>query len=771
MSESLAATFRQLTTPALPPGAGEPFPHQLAVADALLGGRRVVLRAPVASGKTLAAWFPWLAARAQRYDFPPSLLHALPGGVCYHDMATRLRAVTAPLGLSVGVQTESDAYDPFLLSDAIVTSADYLLGIALHRPIGLHPGLSNINAGALLGAYLVFDEFPALISRDALVLWLGLLRQYYPATPCLFSTSVWPRALASRMAELLGAELIDAGDTHIGGRRIWSQERALNAETILRRHRGRTIVVCNTVRGAQTLYRAMRRAQTAGAGRPCELLLLHQYQFATDRRPIEARVAELFGRDAGDTSAVLVTTSCIKSGPDLTAETLITDPAPPDALLRRAGHCARVPGSEGRVIVAAVTEQTPGDAYPAPPWPLLLAHLTDDTLKTSGQELAALDAVWDEARPEHLPDTLRDLPTDAEADAAPRRVMAGVDPFPRHLFTRVGTCLHRVPETVHDPFELERFSLAASSLERGHTQWQASGCPGEWFALAPRWPHATAQAPSWSLVREGHEFRAAARLIVLNAEAVSYDPVIGLELCAGTAYQSRRLPEQHTTWSPFDQHVQRYDEHAARTLAAYEQLAPWYRYVLRRLGVRWQIPLVQLEQWARLCILWHDAGKLTAEWQRAARRWQAETMRRALPEGLYARVDYQPRRDGRYPCPGHACTSARALARPLAMLLSPHDAVHAGTIAALAHHHGLGPAETTDLTPHPDAWALLLEVAAPVVDTRELRRLDRVGWTQQTRGLPEVPTTPPDDPDAWMAYSLLARAIRLADREVALGQE
>jgi hypothetical protein len=66
---------------------------------------------------------------------------------------------------------------------------------------------------------------------------------------------------------------------------------------------------------------------------------------------------------------------------------------------------------------------------------------------------------------------------------------------------------------------------------------------------------------------------------------------------------------------------------------------------------------------------------------------------------------------------------------------------------------------------------LLLEVAAPVVDTRELRRLDRVGWTQQTRGLPEVPTTPPDDPDAWMAYSLLARAIRLADREVALGQD
>jgi len=37
-----------------------------------------------------------------------------------------------------------------------------------------------------------------------------------------------------------------------------------------------------------------------------------------------------------------------------------------------------------------------------------------------------------------------------------------------------------------------------------------------------------------------------------------------------------------------------------------------------------------------------------------------------------------------------------------------------------------------------------------------------------TIGLELTPGAPPDDNDAWMAYSLLTRLIRLADREVAI---
>ena len=419
------------------------------------------------------------------------------------------------------------------------------------------------------------------------------------------------------------------------------------------------------------------------------------------------------------------------------------------------------------MIIAPITGIQPDTGYPTPPWQRLLEQVADGNAKSAADELAALDALWEEASPEETPAALLSLPEAGEADAAPARLLAGGVDFPAQLFSRVGVCLHLVPETVQDPFELERFSLAISSLERGWWQWQASGSPGEWFALSPQWPKSGQATPSWSLVEHPGDFHAAARLIVLNTEAVSYDQVIGLEMTPGSAYQSERLVAQHTSWAPFDQHIEHFEEHATRTLRAFEQLASWYRYPLRHLAVRWQISFVELEQWLRLCILWHDAGKLTAAWQHAAARWQAEGVRRPIQQGVMARVDFRFQRDGAFPCPEHGPLTGCVLARGLAVVLGATPALLNGTLLALSHHHGLCKPDEEDLTPHPEAWATLMALAEGVLDARLCGawstpggRYARAGWRRSAR--------PPHDPDTWMAYSLLVRAIRLADREVAL---
>ncbi|MHB0936140.1 MAG: CRISPR-associated endonuclease Cas3'' [Armatimonadota bacterium] len=753
MPDLLASTFRHLSTALSPSGPLTPADFQLAAAEALLSGRRVVLRAPAGSGKALAAWLPWLAGRLHPCDFPAHMLHVLPGGTFLTDLHRQLGALAAPLGVKeIGIQNEGDAFDPFLVTDAAFTTVDELLSMALHHPLGLHPGLANINAGALLGAYLFFDEFPALASREELLLWLGLLRRYLPFTPCLFGSTVLPRPLLARIAEVLDAEFIDAGE-EAGGRRRWLRQPALGVEGILRQHRTGTIVVCNTVRGAQAVYRALARVvDESSCG---DLLLIHQHQLYRHRRPLLERAAEIFG-PGGRGKGLLITTSGIQVGSDFSAETLITDPISPDHLLLRAARCGRFTGETGRVVVARVSDPVAPDASPGPAWESLVARLADDTPKTAAEEQAALDALW-EAEEISLPEV-------EACDAAVETALAGETPA---VFSRVGVALHMVPEMVADPFELERFSLAVTSLERGWQQWQTGGSPGEWFALIPRWPAEGQQAPTWAPVQDARQFAAAARLIVLNSEAVSYDPVIGLELTPGASYQSEQLARQHTTWSPFNQHVQRYEEHAARTLEAFERLTPWFRYVLRHLARHWRASSVELEQWLRIGILWHDAGKLTADWQRAAHRWQAETVRRPAA-GVLARVDFRAQRDGQYPCPSHAVYSARVLSRAIACLLQTRPALQRGTLAAFCHHHGPTAMETPDLTPHPEAWATLLELAAGVLDKRLAQRLDRVGWTLTLRGQPDIPATPPADPDAWMAYSLLARLIRLADREVAL---
>ncbi len=762
----LQAAFSQVAHAAGLPAAAVPTSFGGPVAEALLSGRRVVVRAPAGSGKTLAAWFPWLASRRHAFDFPSKLLHIVPGGTFWHDPVQRLRTVCASLDVPVGVQTESEAYDPFLLADAQLTTCDQALSIALHRPLGLYPGLANLHAGALLGAYLVFDEFPALASREALALWIGLLTRYYPFTACLWQSAVLPRPLLTHLAELLDADFIDASEAAGGGTRQWQSLPALTPDAILRQHWQRTLVVCNTVRGAQTLYRALRAASQQ-AGRKLELLLVHQYQTARDRLPLEARLAAIFG-PGGTGEALVVTTSGIKVGADLSADTLITDPAPADVLLRRAGRCARFPGQHGQVLVAPVSAYSPGDTYPALPAHRLLALLADGASHTAAGELAALDTLWATATEDEIPAVLRAPITPAEVAEAPARILADLGTYPAALFPRVSACVHRLPETVADPFALERFSLAVSSLERGWRQWHASGCPGEWFALVPRWTPGERAAPAWTPVADPRDFRADARLIVLNSEAVSYDPIYGLQLAPGTAYQSEQLACQHTTWSPFDQHVESFTEHATRTQAAAAPLAHWTRYVLRHLGSRWGIPLIDLEAWLGIALAWHDAGKLTLHWQQAAHRWQSEGVRRETA-GLLARIDYEARRDGRFPCPPHTVASGLGLSRAFALVLCPHPAVLQGTLAALIHHHGpqAVPGEIA-LEPHPDAWTTLLSAAAPWLDARQLRRLDRVGWTTHPRGLPPLPPGPPTDPDAWMAYSILARIIRLADREVAL---
>lgn len=763
MSETLTDIFGQLSSPPAPAGHWVPHPYQLAIAERLLSGRRVVLRAPTGGGKTLAAWLPWLASRLQPYDFPPTLLHALPGGAFTSTLLQQLRQRCQSLGAArVGLQHEGDAFDPFLLSDAVITSADQLLSVALHRPLGLHPGLSNINAGALLGAYLVFDEFPALARRHGLIAWLGLLRQYLPVAPVLFATAAWPRALCEQVAALLDADFIEATGVDSGGRRQWRHTRALTPETILRRHLHRTMVVCNSVRGAQVLYRALQ-GMLARGHQHTELLLLHPYQLSRDRQPIEARASALFQPGCRE-HALLITTPGIEAT-DLSAELLITDPAPPDALLRRAGRCARHTGEHGEVLVGQVSTHEADAGYATPAAETLLKALAGESAVSAADEMAAYDRIWDDTPAARA--SLA-LPAPAEVDANARAIMENPRTMPLALFQRVGACLHRMPETVSDPFELERFSLALSSLERGWQQWQASGSPAQWYALLPRWPEGADHPPTWSVMANPADVDAEARLVVLNAEVVSYHPVIGLELTPGTPYESVRVPAQHTNWSPFDQVVQYYEDHAAGVLAAVEKYLPWYRYVLRHLGGRWRLPTVELEQWLRLCVLWHDAGKLTVEWQRAAKRWQAEVMRRPIPRGVLARIDYQKRRDEQYPCPEHTYASGIALYRALTTAFSLRPFLLQGALLAIMLHHGATQKGAPPLAPHPEAWTTLLDLATPVIDDRLLRRLDRVGWTQAPRGFHPLPAVPPVDPDTWMAYSLLARAIRLADRDMAL---
>ena len=109
---------------------------------------------------------------------------------------------------------------------------------------------------------------------------------------------------------------------------------------------GCAAVICNTVRRAQEVYRALKPyfPGTAQNGDPMLDLLHAQYTFqARDER--EKRTLARFGKPGASTSrphrAVLVATQVIEQSLDLDFDLMVSDMAPADLLLQRVGRLHR----------------------------------------------------------------------------------------------------------------------------------------------------------------------------------------------------------------------------------------------------------------------------------------------------------------------------------------------------------------------------------------------------------------------------------------------
>ncbi len=104
---------------------------------------------------------------------------------------------------------------------------------------------------------------------------------------------------------------------------------------------GCAVVICNTVGRAQEVYRAI---QAAGIVPPDDLLLFHaRFPFAW-RQDIEEAVVGRFGKDGRrPDKAILVATQVVEQSLDLDFDLMVTDLAPIDLILQRAGRLHRHP--------------------------------------------------------------------------------------------------------------------------------------------------------------------------------------------------------------------------------------------------------------------------------------------------------------------------------------------------------------------------------------------------------------------------------------------
>lgn len=654
----------------------EPLRVQVQAAAALERGRSLVVRLPTGTGKTKLSTAPFAAGLLR----PRQMVYMTPLRTLTSAQAAVIRAEVMPGAAwmpagerAVSEQTGAVAEDPEFLAPAIVCTFDQALSALLHIPYALSARRRNMTAGAVITSYIVADEVHLYPRDEALATLLWFLGNR-PSIPFCLMTATMTQAVVERLADMLHADPIltlPAEDRETLGlatrrRTVRWQTEPLTVEEILREvdESPRVLVVVNTVDRAITLGRELRARLGSEAVR-----VLHSRFYRRDRDRITGEVLRTFGRSSTEGLRVLVATQVVEVGLDISADSLLTELAPANALVQRWGRCARWGGS-GSVVVAEPLDR----GYPyvgedggehlleaARTW--LAEHAAGPEGCRMGepeeQEFIECGHGWADAQ---WLDGLRGaLEVTASHIGATVRTAeyANAGLLIRNVDQRK-LIIHGEPEELCQPQTVEGFGLrlgtllglakratseAAESIRDEDAELISFSLPEEavWTLKLPDWPDRGERSNArpdevsgWRAVRSSAELRGES-IVVVHPRLVSYSADEGLQLQAG----ERPVPKEE--WAPL---VAR-QEGASRKPFRYERETA-EQHIARALDVLhtrtelWQrlAPLVpDIETWLSWpqgllqrivegSIVVHDSGKLTRAWQEGIREVQE---RRDLP--------------------------------------------------------------------------------------------------------------------------------------------
>jgi CRISPR-associated endonuclease/helicase Cas3 len=790
---------------------GKPaYDYQVEFARELLEGRSLILRAPTGSGKTWAVLVPFLYRHLAQRDCSTTdrIIYALPlrtlASSLYRSTAERIQefvgATTAveyrprerkysrndPLYITLQMGGHQD--DPFFEGHVVFTTIDQLLSSYLFAPVSLPARVGNIGAGALIGSLVVFDEVHLLDPQRSLATTSEMLDRLNGLAQFVLMTATLPDSVMewlgrklSGKSKVLSTHEVLALPSHTSKKRHFSWvPHPLAAQDVLRNHAERTIVIVNSVARAQSLFREVRQNLEGIPGAPV-VLLLHSRFFRDDRQHWESQVEEYFGPKATKSNAILISTQVVEAGIDISADVLLTELAPLNSLIQRAGRVARYepPRNCGRLLVFELSSDRKGRLKLGPygdqhtiidTTRSVVARPDDGPCLDYDKELAWLNEVHG------VPD-LDALAHLGSLSAHRKQVLRAMDGLDESACSRLIRDISTINVILTDKPE---------SVFFGGRRWpQLLGVPRtSLFQL--REACANAQDPDWALKvpdqietvpsggltmtwRRCASPAEATWLVAIHPAYASYVKEIGLEL----GVRSVSVPAQRYTDPPplprYSYQSEHFASHADRIVKRARCIVeqqPAMMHALSRLHPEAPIPdLIELT-----CAL-HDTGKLQVAWQAEAQRWQRRcddrnNLGRLSPQTPLAHTTYDPERDKSDPnlprFPPHASCGAFALSTYLAGRFPPDIALTICT--AIARHHGAHTKNLNEYELIADSSGILtqcLPACAPLpLFVRS--RADRVDAERFADDWLLVFSD--GDEKCWPLYASLARTLRLADQ-------
>lgn len=343
----------------------EPYKYQIAVSELLLNNHNVILSVPTGAGKTWASIMPFIIAqKSKNIHFPSKLIYTLP----LRTLTNSIYKTIKPL-VDASIQTGEYSEDEYLEKDIVFATIDQVLSSFLCFPLPLSESLANINAGALIGSYIIFDEFHLLDSKLSMATSLGMLKILGSLSRFCIMTATLSNNFIQFIKDNFKCKVVTLNDFPEDRAKISSlipsqdetvkkkivvSDSTINADTIIKNHKNRTIVICNRVETVQKIFNDLEK-QIKNLNIKPQLICIHSRFFNVDRKEKEQKIIELFNKDS-QANAILISTQVIEAGMDISCEVMHTEISPINSFLQRIGRCARFALESGKIFIYDVLD-------------------------------------------------------------------------------------------------------------------------------------------------------------------------------------------------------------------------------------------------------------------------------------------------------------------------------------------------------------------------------------------------------------------------------
>lgn len=631
-----------------------PYRFQEKLFNAYLKDRNILLKAPTGAGKTWASILPSVFAYIQEAYTPKKLIYSLPLRTLADSLYKTVsnNDVIKNTGLKVSLQTGESPEDRFFESDIIFTTIDQTLSSILGFPYSLSKRQANINAGAIVGSYLIFDEFHLLDPSRSLTTSLNLLKILKGLSHFCIMTATISNRTIEKITNFLGSIPVIVNSKEINSiarlknkKNIIVRERPIEVNDILQEHKKKTIVICNTVERAQKLYIQLENKKPN-----VKLICIHSRFFKKDRVNKEEEIIEIFGKGSDpDKEAILISTQVIEVGLDISCDTLHTEISPINSFLQRAGRCARFKGEKGKIFIYDVKENKKGNKSYLPYDKVLCLNtmeelekkqilnysagddivnkvLTDKEVKNiedaESFDFARIKNSWEEGNKSRGRELIRDinstdvviLKNSEELYSMYNYEAISINPYMfinklKVVEEEIGSEEEPLVALIEESNIIDDFEI---------TKLMMSEIPVEDIKLYSR--------------------------VVINPKYVNYDGGIGLNfLLKGKTATESGLQETEKKVL-FGYKKETYEEHIINMIKIYNTIfKDKTRYPLSKLWFKHKFE-TSIDELIRFMIIMHDYGKLNRKWQKIARDFQKS--KGNYNEGeILAHTDFNPTND------------------------------------------------------------------------------------------------------------------------------